>query len=130
VLEHVVLADDPQVGLLHAGEGRVRAVLADADVAEVRALLQAVPGLRDLAVDGDDGGTGATVTATVDGAIDPLVKSLARCTVTGLVVAEPDLEAAVLSLYAPAAASVPLLPAEQRTPTDRPLTTTGADRAR
>ena len=116
---------------LRNGAGRhVRAVLADADVAEVRALLQAVPGLRDLAVDGDDGGTGATVTATVDGAIDPLVKSLARCTVTGLVVAEPDLEAAVLSLYAPAAASVPLLPAEQRTPTDRPLTTTGADRAR
>ncbi|HYJ76893.1 MAG TPA: ABC transporter ATP-binding protein [Kineosporiaceae bacterium] len=114
---------------LRAGAGHhVRAVLADADVAGVRALLEAVPGLRDLAVHADGGG--ATVTATVDGAVDPLVKSLARCTVTGLVVAEPDLEEAVLSLYGPSTPTAPLPLGQQRSAADRPLTTTGADRVR
>jgi ABC-2 type transport system ATP-binding protein len=117
---------------LRNGAGRhVRAVLADADAAEVRALLEAVPGLRDLAVHPDAGPHATvTVTATVDGAIDPLVKSLARCTVIGLVVAEPDLEEAVLSLYAPATPPAPLPPGQQRSPADRPLTTTGADHVR
>jgi ABC-2 type transport system ATP-binding protein len=114
---------------LRAGAGHhVRAVLADADVDGVRALLEAVPGLRDLTVHAD--GAGATVTATVDGAVDPLVKSLARCTVTGLVVAEPDLEEAVLSLYGPSTPAAQLPLGEQRAAADRPLTTTGADRVR
>jgi ABC-2 type transport system ATP-binding protein len=129
---------------------RVRAVLANIELAQVKALLGAVPGLRDLtiAAGGRTEGTArgmtatvtgtvtgtATVTAIVDGEIDPLVKSLAQCTVAALVVGEPDLEESVLSLYAPT-------PPTPRTPrheppgvgqsaTPRPLTPTGADRVR
>jgi ABC-2 type transport system ATP-binding protein len=75
---------------------RVRLGVADATVDVLRDAIAQVPGVTDLRVtDGDD----ARVTATIEGDIDPLVKTLSRFRVTDLVVEEPDLEESVLRLY-------------------------------
>jgi ABC-2 type transport system ATP-binding protein len=128
VLREGRLLSVSDVASLRQGAGRrVSAVLADTDVVLARGLLETVPGLRALAVDAGDAGRGTvTVTATVEAEIDPLVKSLAGFRVTGLVVAEPDLEEAVLSLYSPVAPPPP----RQGPAPDRPLSPMGADRVR
>lgn len=75
---------------------RVRAGFAGASADSVRSSLSALPQLSDLVVtDGDD----VRMTATVEGDIDPLVKTIARFTVLDLAIEEPDLEESVLRLY-------------------------------
>ncbi|MDX2376083.1 ABC transporter ATP-binding protein [Microbacterium sp. LRZ72] len=77
---------------------RVRAVVADVGVDDLRPDLAALPQLRDLVVEADAGGA-ARVATTVEGEIDPLIKVLARHRIAELTVEEPDLEESVLRLY-------------------------------
>ncbi|MCA9716361.1 MAG: hypothetical protein KC468_16940, partial [Myxococcales bacterium] len=64
----------------------------------VGARLGAVPGVSDLAV-AADGDARTTVSLTLTGAIDPLVRALAEDRIDDLVAGEPDLEQAVLGYY-------------------------------
>ena len=82
---------------------RVRAAIEGADAAGVRALFDRMPGVTELVVEPRDGIV--QLSATVEGAIDPLVKALARMTVHELTVEEPDLEESVLRLYGRTSAS-------------------------
>ncbi|MFW0773300.1 ABC transporter ATP-binding protein [Paenarthrobacter nitroguajacolicus] len=71
---------------------------------DVGALLGRVPGVanvvvRELKPDGHAAGT-VEATATLSGHIQPLVQELATLHLTDLVLEEPDLEEAVLTLYA------------------------------
>jgi ABC-2 type transport system ATP-binding protein len=75
---------------------RLRLGVTDASAEAVRDAIAAVPGVTELSVtDGD----GARVTATIEGDIDPFVKTVSRFHVNDLVVEEPDLEESVLRLY-------------------------------
>ncbi|MET3901701.1 ABC transporter ATP-binding protein [Paenarthrobacter sp. 4246] len=70
---------------------------------DVGALLARVPGIanvvvRELPADGHAAGT-VVATATLSGHVQPLVQELARLDLTDLVLEEPDLEEAVLTLY-------------------------------
>ncbi|MEV7606465.1 ABC transporter ATP-binding protein [Paenarthrobacter sp. NPDC089322] len=70
---------------------------------DVGALLARVPGVanvevREIPADGHVGGSVAA-TATLAGNVQPLVRELARLTLDDLVLEEPDLEEAVLTLY-------------------------------
>ncbi|MFJ4209518.1 ABC transporter ATP-binding protein [Paenarthrobacter sp. NPDC089675] len=70
---------------------------------DVGALLAGVPGvanvvLRELPAEGAYG-ISVEATATLSGAVQPLVQELARLQLTDLVLEEPDLEEAVLKLY-------------------------------
>jgi ABC-2 type transport system ATP-binding protein len=74
----------------------LRLGVADASAEVVRDAIAAVPGVTELSVtDGD----GVRVTATIEGDIDPFVKTVSRFHVSDLVVEEPDLEESVLRLY-------------------------------
>ncbi len=70
---------------------------------DVGALLARVPGVANVAVRElkADGHAAPTVeaTATLSGHVQPLVQELARLNLTDLVLEEPDLEEAVLTLY-------------------------------
>jgi ABC-2 type transport system ATP-binding protein len=70
---------------------------------DVGALLARVPGVanvavRELPADGHASGT-VEATAALSGHVQPLVQELARLNLTDLVLEEPDLEEAVLTLY-------------------------------
>ncbi|WP_454811197.1 ABC transporter ATP-binding protein [Paenarthrobacter nitroguajacolicus] len=70
---------------------------------DVGALLARVPGVanvavRELKADGHAGGT-VEATATLSGHVQPLIQALSKLNVTDLVLEEPDLEEAVLTLY-------------------------------
>ena len=70
---------------------------------DVGALLARVPGVTNVAVrelntDGHAAGT-VEATAALSGHVQPLVQALARLNLTDLVLEEPDLEEAVLTLY-------------------------------
>ncbi|AFR30078.1 ABC transporter ATP-binding protein [Arthrobacter sp. Rue61a] len=74
------------------------------DPHDVGALLARVPGVanvavRELKADGHTAGTVEAV-ATLSGHVQPLVQELAKLNLTDLVLEEPDLEEAVLTLYA------------------------------
>jgi ABC-2 type transport system ATP-binding protein len=58
-----------------------------------RAAFEDLPGVRDLRVEG------ASVSCTIDGRPDALIKAAARFTVVHLVSAEPDLEEIFLTYY-------------------------------
>ena len=75
---------------------RLRAGIADSDVATVRDRLSRLEHVRDLEI--FEGAT-VRVLATVNGDIDELVKALANFRLTDLTVEEPDLEESVLDLY-------------------------------
>ena len=72
---------------------RVRVGIADATPDVIRRTLEGVPRLTELTVDGE------RVSATIEGDVDPFVKTLARLTVRDLTVEEPDLEESVIRLY-------------------------------
>jgi ABC-2 type transport system ATP-binding protein len=76
---------------------RVQAGIADAAVETVRAALAQGAGLHDIDIRLKGGVV--RIETSVDGDIDPLVKTLARFRVTDLIIAEPDLEESVLALY-------------------------------
>ncbi|WP_432244908.1 ABC transporter ATP-binding protein [Arthrobacter sp. G.S.26] len=61
------------------------------------ALLAGVPGVGQVQVLESDGGV--TLAAVLEGAIQPLVRTLGQLQLTDLVIGEPDLEEAVLKLY-------------------------------
>lgn len=61
------------------------------------------------------------LSGTIDGAIDPFIKVLARFEVRDLTVEEPDLEESVLRLYGTPAASA-AAPADTAPPTNEPPT--------
>ncbi|ERI37749.2 hypothetical protein M707_10050 [Arthrobacter sp. AK-YN10] len=74
--------------------------MAGAEEHDVGALLARVPGVANVAirVPGDSAGT-LEATATLSGNVQPLVRELARINLTDLVLDDPDLEEAVLTLY-------------------------------
>jgi ABC-2 type transport system ATP-binding protein len=81
-------------------EGAVRHVRFTAtgiSAADAGALLAAVPGIGHLEV--LPAGDGVELTATLGGAIQPLLQVLASLRLTELVLEEPDLEESVLELY-------------------------------
>lgn len=89
--------------LRNAAVRQLRFNATGAETHDVGALLARVPGvanvvLRELP---GDGAAEATVeaTATLSGLVQPLVQELARLNLTDLVLEEPDLEEAVLTLY-------------------------------
>ena len=75
---------------------RLRAGLRVADPAATEREMRGAGQLRDVVV---TPGEITRLSATVDGAIDPFVKLLARYEVVDLAIEEPDLEESVLSLY-------------------------------
>ncbi|MET1034396.1 MAG: ABC transporter ATP-binding protein [Arthrobacter sp.] len=80
---------------------RVRIAVSSDDEPALRGILGRLDGLRDRAVvPGTAGDAGTTIaTATVEGPVGPLVRALAGIDVVDLVLEEPDLEEAVLTLY-------------------------------
>lgn len=82
---------------------RVRAAIPARaeDAADLRAGFARVPGVTGLELDVQ--GDVARLSATVEGAIDPFVKEVARHEVHDLAIEEPDLEESVLRLYGDAA---------------------------
>jgi ABC-2 type transport system ATP-binding protein len=76
---------------------RVHAGIADAAVETVRAALAEGAGLHHIDIRLKGGVV--RIETSIDGDIDPLVKTLARFRVTDLIIAEPDLEESVLALY-------------------------------
>ena len=97
VLNHGRVVAQGDVSTLRLGTiRRIRAGLRLPDPAAAERELRAAGQLRDVEV---TAGEITRLTATVDGAIDPLVKLLARYEVVDLAIEEPDLEESVLSLY-------------------------------
>lgn len=80
---------------------RLRFRVAGAEAHDVGALLARVPGVANVVVREMLGASAGTLeaTATLSGAVQPLVQELARLNLTDLVLDEPDLEEAVLTLY-------------------------------
>ncbi|HWS49550.1 MAG TPA: ABC transporter ATP-binding protein [Microbacterium sp.] len=83
---------------------RVRAGFAASDPATVRAEMERLPHVADVEV--SVAGESVRLSATVEGDIDPFIKTIARHRIVDLSVEEPDLEESVLRLYGdtPAAA--------------------------
>ncbi len=79
---------------------RLRAVLADTTTEAVTTALSTVPVLEDLDTQATASGGLVRVTTTIRGEADAAVKALARFTVQGLTIEEPDLEESILELYA------------------------------
>jgi len=87
------------VASLRLGSMRhVHVLIGEGDVADVRAAFERIPGVEGLEI-GLRAGDAVQLSATIEGAIDPFVKSLARYEVRELTVEEPDLEESVLRLY-------------------------------
>ena len=81
-------------------EGAVRHVRLSANgitAHDAGALLGAVPGVGHVEV--LESGSTVTLTATLEGGIQPLVQALSSLQLTDLVLEEPDLEESVLKMY-------------------------------
>jgi ABC-2 type transport system ATP-binding protein len=76
---------------------RIRVDVAAGAEPELRAALDALPNVTGLSFGAEDHRVRAA--ATVEGAIDPFVKAIARFPIQDLTVEEPDLEESVLRLY-------------------------------
>ncbi|WP_082041130.1 ABC transporter ATP-binding protein [Microbacterium sp. MEJ108Y] len=98
-----VVADGDVASLRLGSIRRVRAEISTTDAAAARADFDRVPGLGGVEVHDSDGIL--SISGTVDGAIDPFIKVLARFEVRDLTVEEPDLEESVLRLYGASAAN-------------------------
>jgi len=86
------------VASLRLGEiRRVRVGLADVGEQAVRDALAGLPQVTDLEVGA--GADAVRIALTVEGDIDPVVKTLAQHRITDMTVEEPDLEESVLRLY-------------------------------
>ncbi|MEV4736737.1 MULTISPECIES: ABC transporter ATP-binding protein [unclassified Microbacterium] len=92
-----VVADGDVASLRLGSVRRIRAAVRATDAVAVRSAFQALPGISGLEVRDADGILHVAV--TVEGAIDPFVKTLAAWEVRDLTVEEPDLEESVLRLY-------------------------------
>ncbi len=92
-----VVADGDVASLRLGAVRRVRATLTGADAASVLSHFTQTPGMTET--DAAERGDAVLLTGTIEGAIDPLVKALARYDVHDLTMEEPDLEESVLRLY-------------------------------
>ncbi|MGW8482495.1 ABC transporter ATP-binding protein [Microbacterium sp. NPDC055903] len=91
-----IVADGDVASLRLGSIRRIRVTVGEVDAEDVRTAFTSLPGIEELVIDQVDA---ARVSATVNGAIDPFVKALARFQVVELTVEEPDLEESVLHLY-------------------------------
>lgn len=98
-----IVAEGDVASLRLGSVRRIRATIEGADASTAHGFFERMPEVGDLELDARDGIL--LLRATVDGAIDPLIKALARFTVRELTVEEPDLEESVLRLYGPSSAS-------------------------
>ena len=112
-----VVADGDVASLRLGSIRRVRVEITTSDAASARADFDRVPGLTGVDVHDADGVL--SLSGTVDGAIDPFLKVLARFEVRDLTVEEPDLEESVLRLYGVSAAPASARPATRRSRRDR-----------
>ncbi|WEK61654.1 MAG: ABC transporter ATP-binding protein [Candidatus Microbacterium colombiense] len=96
-----IVADGDVASLRLGAVRRVRASIASTDAAGIHSSFASVPGFGGVEAQSRDGLV--HLSGTVDGAIDPLLKHLARFEVRDLTIEEPDLEESVLRLYGEAA---------------------------
>ena len=92
-----IVADGDVASLRLGSMRRVRVRLGGTDAASTRAAFERVPGIEGL--DAAAHAEGVQLSATIEGSIDPFVKTLAQYEVHELTVEEPDLEESVLRLY-------------------------------
>ena len=79
---------------------RIRGRVRGADAATIDRVLRAVPHVSGLTVSvAPDAVDAVTLTATVEGDIDPFITTIAQLSILDLAVEEPDLEESVLRLY-------------------------------
>lgn len=100
-----IIAVESVNGLRESAVRRVRLTAKGLTAHDAGALLGAVPGVGHVEV--LDSGGSVTLSATVEGAIQPLIRALGRLDLTDLVLEEPDLEEAVLKMYSSPADPVP-----------------------
>ncbi|RKO25460.1 ABC transporter ATP-binding protein [Pseudarthrobacter phenanthrenivorans] len=92
-----IIAVESVSGLREGAVRHVRFTTSGTPAHDAVARLSGVPGVGQVEVLESDGN--ATLSATVEGAIQPLVRILATLPLTDLVLEEPDLEEAVLKMY-------------------------------
>lgn len=92
-----IIAVESVSGLREGAVRRVRFTTSGTPAHDAVALLAGVPGVGRVEVLESDGT--ATLSATLEGDIQPLVRMLATLQLTDLVLEEPDLEEAVLKMY-------------------------------
>jgi ABC-2 type transport system ATP-binding protein len=92
-----IIAVESVSGLREGAVRRVRFTTSGIPAHDAVAQLSRVPGVGQVEVLESDGT--ATLSATMEGAIQPLVRMLASLQLTDLVLEEPDLEEAVLKMY-------------------------------
>lgn len=102
ILRHGRLAKLESVAALRAGAPRrVRLNARREDLARVRGVLEALPGLTGLALQpSHEGAAEGELVARYAGAPGPFLEAVRQLPLTDLVLAEPDLEEAVMTLYA------------------------------
>jgi ABC-2 type transport system ATP-binding protein len=93
-----IIAVESVSGLREGAVRRVRLTATGIGKHDAVALLSGVPGVGQVEMLESDGAV--TLSATLEGAIQPLVRVLASLELTDLVLDEPDLEEAVLKMYA------------------------------
>jgi len=92
-----IIAVESVTGLRESAVRHLR-FTASHTAADAVALLTAVPGIGNIEVLESNGGV--TLSAVLEGAIQPLLHALGRLELTDLVLEEPDLEESVLKMYA------------------------------
>lgn len=93
-----IVADGDVASLRLGSVRRVRVRIDGTDAAAARAAFEQLSGIEGLDAAASAAG-GIHLAATIEGAIDPFIKALARFDVQELTVEEPDLEESVLRLY-------------------------------
>jgi ABC-2 type transport system ATP-binding protein len=100
-----IIAVESVSGLREGALRRVRFAANGITAHDAGALLGGVPGVGHVEVQDADGSI--TLSATVEGAIQPLVRALGTLELTDLVLEEPDLEESVLKMYSSPAETDP-----------------------
>jgi ABC-2 type transport system ATP-binding protein len=100
-----IIAVESVNGLREGAVRRVRFTANGITAHDAGALLGGVPGVGHVEVLESDGSI--TLSATVEGAIQPLVRALGTLELTDLVLEEPDLEESVLTMYSSPAEANP-----------------------
>ena len=100
-----IIAVESVSGLREGAVRRLRLTANGTTAHDAVALLGGVPGVGQVEV--LESGDGVTVSATLEGAIQPLVRVLGSLQLTDLVLEEPDLEESVLKMYSAPAEDAP-----------------------
>ncbi|MCO4256907.1 ABC transporter ATP-binding protein [Pseudarthrobacter cellobiosi] len=103
-----IIAVESVSGLREAAVRRVRFTANGITAHDAGALLGGVPGVGHVEV--LESGGSITLSATVEGAIQPLVRALGTLELADLVLEEPDLEESVLKMYSSPAGTDPAVP--------------------